>query len=822
MASLLHWDPKPGILVANQVRTKFGSTVHFSPSPHAKEFFLVVSFSSASFPLTVESVGLALQCCIGGSPSGFQVYQLGKRSFRFSLASNRVGHFIYGLKNRIWPDFVCHFHLFKPSVDYSCLDNGWRLDEEISEVVTRTPIAIKSDLNFLRISASKDHSANSELQKFGFTLVDSLFTEQSHEQVDYPNSNDHDHEVWKKGRILEQDFQSSGIDTLILGSFKSPFNVAPNRRNMSFRGNSFDPRKWDHIPNFMLFHILDQRDFGYSDEKIASIWKLASVPPSEVIFQRLNLCATCRQLGHVIDDCTKTPSDRDTIHNDTPTPPPYEPAQPICNTCGSCDHTYFECPARVICSDCHCLGHTQSYCLEGNIPRLMWRPKNPQQVDRSTKQYTQKNAADVFHPKTRNRPRKRNKDQYLIWRPKQSRNSSYFGKFNNTPEGMSTRKRQISTKREWKIKSNWPQHQDTRRLPIENTGPSMMDGVVPVDNVQDDGIAAWNAHVAQVEHAAEDIVLGANRSQFSFIRGHADESNFRVLPFTKVKQKIQSPREVASSHCMSIRLPLLSADAKLLCWIGGMLKRIYTQTLMPSVCPEGTIFPLNPFAVIQSQLNRFSTLILQNILPEDDVFDTVFRTSLILGFVVDRSAVLCTPNDIDATSSLSLVQPEQHQHIQMQGTTVGGTEVNLEITTTLEATTVLAAEPDSKSNAPDPFHMMICNESAHVDTIQLRRSARSNKYNGFRVPPPSDKKPVASKVKPRKEPFVHCSSHATAPSSATRNGKVSQVVPPPTAIHTIQSIATNMCGMHPSQISTHKLLASHEEKEQVQGALDAE
>ena len=34
------------------------------------------------------------------------------RSFRFSIASYKVGHFIYGLKDRVWPDFVYHFHLF--------------------------------------------------------------------------------------------------------------------------------------------------------------------------------------------------------------------------------------------------------------------------------------------------------------------------------------------------------------------------------------------------------------------------------------------------------------------------------------------------------------------------------------------------------------------------------------------------------------------------------------------------------------------------------------------------------------------------------------
>jgi hypothetical protein len=54
MDGLLHWDFSPGLALEKQVRSHFGSTVHFSPSPTAKEFFLVVSFSLASFDLNEE------------------------------------------------------------------------------------------------------------------------------------------------------------------------------------------------------------------------------------------------------------------------------------------------------------------------------------------------------------------------------------------------------------------------------------------------------------------------------------------------------------------------------------------------------------------------------------------------------------------------------------------------------------------------------------------------------------------------------------------------------------------------------------------------
>ena len=137
MEGLLHWDFAPGLPLADQVRRKFGSTVHFSPSRDAKEFFLVVSFSSASFPLTNDSVGLALQCCIGGICSGFKVVALSSRSFRFSVANNKVGHFIYGLKDRVWPDFVCHFHLFNGRFAKRFSASHWHADQELVEVLDR-------------------------------------------------------------------------------------------------------------------------------------------------------------------------------------------------------------------------------------------------------------------------------------------------------------------------------------------------------------------------------------------------------------------------------------------------------------------------------------------------------------------------------------------------------------------------------------------------------------------------------------------------------------------------------------------------------------
>lgn len=177
MDALLHWDFSPGLAVADQVRRHFGSSVHPSPSSGSKVIFLVVSFSSASFPLTEESVSLALQSCIGGILDRFNVFRQSDRRFQFSVSSNKVGHFIYGLKDRVWPDFVCHFSLFLG--DTSFVNHGdkstWSSSSQLLDVAQRSPTRCSPNLDFLAESAHRDPlSSASKLAKFGLSLNGNL------------------------------------------------------------------------------------------------------------------------------------------------------------------------------------------------------------------------------------------------------------------------------------------------------------------------------------------------------------------------------------------------------------------------------------------------------------------------------------------------------------------------------------------------------------------------------------------------------------------------------------------------------------------------
>jgi hypothetical protein len=138
------------------VHQRLRSPINFSPSLKTKEFFLVVAFSSACFPLDEETVSVVLQCCLGGNHAEFCVVRLSDKKFRFSVASNRVGHFVYGLRDRVWPDFVCHFSLFRGNSDSFFKDmhataQSWS-PELASKSVAReaVPMAIRTNLDFLK------------------------------------------------------------------------------------------------------------------------------------------------------------------------------------------------------------------------------------------------------------------------------------------------------------------------------------------------------------------------------------------------------------------------------------------------------------------------------------------------------------------------------------------------------------------------------------------------------------------------------------------------------------------------------------------------
>ena len=94
---------------------------------------------------------------------------------------------------------------------------------------------------------------------------------------------------------------------------------------------------------------------------------------------------------------------------------------------------------------------------------------------------------------------------------------------------------------------------------------------------------------------------------------------------------------------------------------------------------------------------------------------------------------------------------------------------------------------------------------APISVMQVRRSNRSNKYDGFKVPLISDSKAKTSKVKPRVIPNM-----ASAVVITELSDDHDAEVPPPLSIHEIQQIGATRCAIPPEELTEEVLLADQE------------
>jgi hypothetical protein len=95
-----------------------------------------------------------------------------------------------------------------------------------------------------------------------------------------------------------------------------------------------------------------------------------------------------------------------------------------------------------------------------------------------------------------------------------------------------------------------------------------------------------------------------------------------------------------------------------------------------------------------------------------------------------------------------------------------------------------------------------------ICTTQVRRSARCNKYDGFKPKNLSEARAAKSKVKPRKNPLLPVS--ITEEEETAKENSLALVNSSPadaTPIPVLQSIGVNLCGVPHEELSPKMLLA---------------
>src|SRR4051794_4239627 len=110
---------------------------------------------------------------------------------------------------------------------------------------------------------------------------------------------------------------------------------------------------------------------------------------------------------------------------------------------------------------------------------------------------------------------------------------------------------------------------------------------------------------------------------------------------------------------------------------------------------------------------------------------------------------------------------------------------------------------------------------APESTASVRRSSRCNNYDGFNDKNMSNDRPIKSKVKTRKMPYVKLHAKTAKPEDdeclalIIHDGttKEASTDPAATPVPMMQSIAVNLYGVPPEEVSIMKLLASPEDGE---------
>jgi hypothetical protein len=167
-------DFSDGLSIAREIKRLFSSTVH--PKDNIHQFRMVVSFGRASFRLTEDLVGLALEASTGGFSGLLNVTGLQERVFAFSVANRHVAFFLLGKRSYQCKSFKCYFHLWSEGgpnwqrefkLWQAECDKEWTL---ISPTKRVSQMGVKALSKARPKSALKHTTASQKLVQFASTI----------------------------------------------------------------------------------------------------------------------------------------------------------------------------------------------------------------------------------------------------------------------------------------------------------------------------------------------------------------------------------------------------------------------------------------------------------------------------------------------------------------------------------------------------------------------------------------------------------------------------------------------------------------------------
>jgi hypothetical protein len=282
-------------------------------------------------------------------------------------------------------------------------------------------------------------------------------------------------------------------------------------------------------------------------------------------------------------------------------------------------------------------------------------------------------------------------------------------------------------------------------------------------------------------------------------------------------------------------------------FLGQMAKQTYTPKIEPAATRRSNVsttqcFPLNPLRVL-SQVWFAVTSVLESNAPSlnysvDPILD-VIKTGIYIDANVWHQVALALYFLFDCTDTASWIhvhgvgrqslESQKHKDqssakLLQDGAHDQAHRISMDSNQLLLPGSVQGDPIDELQTLGLPNAMGRLSEASpkwaklteteikaglQVDTVNLRRSTRATKYDGFKLQQPTDRRKVVSKVKPRKIPSAAPAAKsytALLPPIVTGGWQTVVIPPPPTKIEEIQDIGTRMCGITPDDLSPKRLL----------------
>jgi hypothetical protein len=304
-----------------------------------------------------------------------------------------VGHFIYGLQDRIWPDFVCHFSLYRgvqSHVKGFVLPNfeAWSSHDHNIEVAQRSSFNLRPSLHVLANSAATDlGSSDHELAKFGFSYRPKHIVDEPIKELDQPFGSVHIGSTnISIGQFcfdipLDQGNGSSSFGELPkkigqcakISKIQCPPEADPPKKGLATEKVTTSPADFStyawcySVPGTTLLHLEDLRLANYSEQDIMEILNVPSIPPMELTFKILGYCSRCCLLDHQLKDCPG-PCDSCAYLGKACSICASNRAvqKPDCSKCLGVGHDTFKCQMGWRCRKCLKLGHRARACEDNS------------------------------------------------------------------------------------------------------------------------------------------------------------------------------------------------------------------------------------------------------------------------------------------------------------------------------------------------------------------------------------------------------------------------------------------------------------------------